>query len=72
MTEQILQEIVSNGMKYSRSSESCQHGLMKMKSCLTKIMFFHEMNSLVDKGVDVVYIKIKKVFDTVRTASKTN
>lgn len=45
---------------------------MKMKSCLTKIMFFDEMNSLVDKGVDVVYIKIKKVFDTVRTASKTN
>lgn len=65
MTEQILQEVVSNGMKYSRSSESCQPGLMKMKLCLTKRMSFHEMNGLVDEGADVVYIKIKKAFDTV-------
>lgn len=28
-------------------------------------MSFHEMNGLVDEGVDVVYIKIKKAFDTV-------
>lgn len=48
-----------------RALESCQHGLMKMKLCSTKMMSFCEMTGLVDERVDVVPVKIKKAFDTV-------
>lgn len=61
---QILLEIVSNDMKYSKTSESCQH-LMKVKLWLTEMMSFCEMISLVYVRVDIASIKIKKAFDTV-------
>jgi len=48
--EQTLLEVVSKNVKDSKVSGSCQHGLVKRKSCLTKPTSFCEMTSLVDEG----------------------
>jgi len=45
-----------------------QHGFMKGRSCLTKLISFHDqVTRLVDerKAVDVVYVDFSKAFDTV-------
>ena len=45
-----------------------QHGFMKVKSCLTNLISFHDRETrLVDEGkaVDVVYLNFSKAFDTV-------
>ena len=48
--------------------KSSQHGFMKGKSCLTKLLtFYYKVTSLMDEdiAVDIVYLDVGKAFDTV-------
>ena len=47
---------------------TCQHGFLKTRSCLTNLLcFFEEITKWVDDGspVDVVYLDFQKAFDKV-------
>jgi len=55
-------------VKDSQGIRPSQHGFMKARSCLTKLIsFYDQVTCLVDEGkaVDVVFLDFSKAFDTV-------
>lgn len=55
---QLILETISGHMKDKNIIRCSQHGFTKAKSCLTSLIAYDEMTSLVDEGrvVDIVYL----------------
>jgi len=60
--------MLTGHVKDNQGIRPSQHGFMKGRSCLANLIsFYDQMTHLVDKGkaVDVIYLDLTKVFDTV-------
>ncbi|GAB0204135.1 mitochondrial enolase superfamily member 1 [Grus japonensis] len=65
--EQIIVSAVMQHTQDNQAIRPSQHGFMKGKSCLTKLISFYDVTCLVDEGkaVGVVYLDFSKAFDTI-------
>ncbi|GAB0204130.1 mitochondrial enolase superfamily member 1 [Grus japonensis] len=65
--EQIIVSAVMQHTQDNQAIRPSQHGFMKGKSCLTKLISFYDVTRLVDEGkaVGVVYLDFSKAFDTI-------
>jgi len=65
--EQIVLNAITRHIQDKQVLRSSQHGLMKARSCLTKLIFYDKVTCLVDEGkaVDVAYLDCSKALDTV-------
>jgi len=66
--ERFIMSALTGHVKDSQEIRPSQHGFMKDRSCLTKLIsFYDQVTSLVDerKAVDVVYLDFSKAFNTV-------
>jgi len=66
--ERFILSALTGHEKDNQGIRPSQHGFMKGRSCLTKIISFcDQVTCLTDEGkaVDVVYLDFSKAFDTV-------
>jgi hypothetical protein len=66
--ERIIKEAIMNYVEERGLLYSSQHGFRKKRSCLTNLLeFLEKAGKLLDEGnpVDVIYLDLKKAFDTV-------
>jgi len=66
--EQLILEVIIKQVEEKKVIRNSQHGFIKGKSCLTKVIAFYDgMTGWLDEGrdVDVVYLDFSKAFDTV-------
>jgi len=59
---------IARHVKDNQGIRPSQHGFMKGRSCLTKLIsFYDQVTCLVDEGkaVDIIYLDFSKAFDTV-------
>ena len=65
--EQLILSTIIQHVRDNQMIRPSQHGFMKGRSCLTKLIFFYDRATcLLDEGkaVDVVYLDFSKAFDT--------
>ncbi|KAK4818855.1 hypothetical protein QYF61_020074 [Mycteria americana] len=68
LMEQIILSAITRHVENNQGLKPSQHGFRKGRSCLTNLIsFYNKVTCLVDEGkaVDVVYLDIRKAFDTV-------
>ncbi|KAK1212035.1 LIN1 transcriptase, partial [Pygoscelis papua] len=66
--ERFILRALTRQVRDNQGIRPSQHGFMKGRSCLTKLIsFYDQVTRLVDEGkaVDVVYLDFSKAFDTV-------
>jgi len=65
--KQIIVSAITQHVQDNQVIRPSQHGFMKGRSCLTKLIFYDQVTHLVDerKAVDVVYQDFSKAFDTI-------
>ncbi|KAJ7420827.1 RNA-directed DNA polymerase from mobile element jockey-like protein [Willisornis vidua] len=66
--EQIILSAITQHLQDGHGLRPSQHGFRKGRSCLTNLIsFYDQVTHLVDEGkaLDVVYLELSKVFDTV-------
>ena len=66
LLERILRDRIYSHLEISGRISERQHGFVKGRSCLTKLIeVFEEVTKMIDEGraVDVVYMDFSKAFD---------
>jgi len=66
--ERFILSALTGHVKGNQGIRTCQHGFMKVRSCLINLIsFYDQVTCLVDEGkvVDVIYLHLSKAFDTV-------